>query len=240
MSVAAQIPPSLLVQLRRTYGDSVSEADLILLKRGNYANANVYRFEQGGQVLVVKEFQSRPWLIRCTLGRFLIRREARALMDLAGIAGVPPEARRLGSLALAEAWIEGESLVQLHRVQHARLPKSFFLDLERLVDAMHRAGYAHLDMRNLGNIMRGRDGRPYLLDFQSCLRTRRLPGFARRIMENSDRSGIYKCWVRLCDEPLGADREAFVQRFQSTRKFWVFKGYWFAKTWNRLTKRPPG
>lgn len=240
MPPPAEVPVRLAALLQSAYAAPVAAGSLTLLNGGKYGNANVYRYSEGSLNLVIKEFYSRPWPIRHTVGRFLIHREARALATLAGIAGIPPDLRRLGPLALAEAWIEGESLARLHRVEHAKLPKSYFLDLERLVDEMHRAGYAHLDMRNLGNIMRGRDGRPYLLDFQSGLRTRRLPGFVRRIMENSDRSGIYKCWLKLCQEPLGPEREEFIQRFQGTRKFWVFKGYWLTKTWRRLVRRLRG
>ena len=238
MARPADMPARLVAALQSAYAAPVAPGSLVLINRGKYSNANVYRYSEGARTLVIKEFCSKAWPVRATVGRFLVRREARALADLAGIAGIPPEARRLGPAALAEAFIEGETLVDLHRVKRARLPKSFFLDLERLVGEMHRAGYAHLDMRNLGNIMRGRDGRPYLLDFQSCMRTRRLPALVRRIMENSDRSGIYKCWVRLCEEPMGPDREAFMQRFKGTRKFWVFQGYWFRKAWTRLVRRP--
>jgi hypothetical protein len=231
------IPDRVLELLRAAYAAPVAPASLTLLTLGKYGNANVYRYTEGGRDLVVKEFYSRSWFIRATLGGFFIRREARALADLEGIAGIPPGGRRLGPAALAEAFVEGETLVQLHRVRQVRLPRAFFLDFERLVGDMHRAGYAHLDLRNLGNVLCSRDGRPCIFDFQSCMRTARWPRFVRRIMENSDRSGIYKCWSKLCAEPLDPERAAFMARFSGTRKFWVFKGYWFEKTWHKLTRR---
>ena len=238
MPDSAEIPERVLQLLQAAYAAPAAPGSLTLLNRGKYGNANVYRYSEGGRDLVLKEFYSRAWFIRATLGRFFIRREARALVDLAGIAGIPPGGRRLGPAALAEAFLDGETLVHVHRVRQARLPKTFFLDLERLVDEMHRAGYAHLDLRNLGNVICGRDGRPYILDFQSCMRTAPWPRFIRRIMENSDRSGVYKCWLKLCAEPLDAERAAFMERFQNTRKLWIFQGYWFAKTWRRLMRRP--
>jgi predicted Ser/Thr protein kinase len=239
MPVPPEIPDRVLQLLRAAYAAPVAPGSLTLLNQGKYGNANVYRYSEGPRDLVIKEFYSRSGFIRTTLGRFFIRREARALVDLEGIAGIPPGGRRLGPAALAEAFLDGETLVQLHRVRQIQLPKSFFLDLERLVDEMHQAGYAHLDLRNLGNLICGRDGRPYILDFQSCMRTARWPRFVRRIMENSDRSGIYKCWLKLCAEPLDSERAAFMDRFSGTRKFWIFKGYWFTKTWKRLTRRKP-
>lgn len=237
MPSRADIPESLLHLLRKTYGGAVGAQDLTLLKRGGYGNANVYRMETGGGLGIIKEFLSRPWLVRKTFGRFLIRREARALADLDGIAGIPPGGRRLGPEVLTEAFVDGDTLVDLHRIRKARLPKSFFLDLERLVGEMHHAGYAHLDLRNLGNILCDRGGRPVLLDFQSCMRTAPWPRWVQRIMENADRSGIYKCWIRLCAEPLDPDRADFLRRFNGTRRLWIFQGYWASKTWAKITGR---
>ena len=236
MPTPVEIPGRLFELLRAAYVTAADARSMTLLNRGKYGNANVYRFTEGGRALVVKEYYSKTWFIRQTVGRFMVRREARALVDLDGIAGVPPGGRRLGPAALAYAYIEGETLVDLHRIRRIQLPKSFFLDLERLVGEMHQAGYAHLDLRNLGNIICDLQGRPCLLDFQSCMRTTRLPRFVRRIMENTDRSGIYKCWVRLCEEPLGPERTTFMDQFGSTRKLWIFQGYWASKTWGKLTR----
>lgn len=239
MPAPAEIPARLLALLRATCDPNLAAGDLTLLKQGNYGNANVYRHGTGAARQVIKEFYSRPWFIRHTLGRFLIRREARALTDLAGIAGIPPRGRLLGPAALAMALVEGDTLDDLRHDLRQPLPKEFFLELERLVGDMHRAGYAHLDLRNLGNIICTRDGHPFLLDFQSCIRTARLPRKVREIMENTDRSGIYKCWRRLCLEPMGPERVAFMERFQRTRKLWIFKGYWFQKTWRKLSRHKP-
>jgi hypothetical protein len=237
MPSRADIPGHLIALLRTAWGHPVNAQDLVLLKKGNYGNANVYRCGDGSNTWVIKEFYSRPWIIRQTFGRLMIGREARALAALDGIAGVPAGGRRLGPAALAEAYVEGETLVDLHRIRHIQLPKAFFLDLERLVGEMHRAGYAHLDLRNLGNIICGPNGNACILDFQSCIRTVRLPRKMRRIMEDADRSGIYKSWRKLCEEPLGPGQEAFMRRFGSTRKLWIFQGYWLSKTWRRLTRR---
>lgn len=235
MPCRVEIPEHLVGLLRKAYGPAVETRDLILLKRGSYGNANVYRLGEGANAQVIKEFYSRPWFIRKTFGHFLIRREARALADLDGIVGIPSRGRRIGPEVLTEAFVEGDTLVDLHRIHQTQLPRAFFLDLERLVAEMHRAGYAHLDLRNLGNILCGRNGRPCILDFQSCMRTAHLPRWVRRIMENTDRSGIYKCWNHLCEEPLDPERAAFMTEFSSTRKLWVFQGYWASKTWIKLS-----
>jgi hypothetical protein len=240
MPPPADIPDRLAGLLRAATGLPVEPQNLRLINKGQYGNADVYRCTAGALDLVIKEFLSKPWPIRATVGRFMIRREARALGDLADIAGIPAGGRRLGPFALAEAFVAGETLVHLHRARHAKLPKSFFLDLERLVGDMHRAGYAHLDLRNLGNILCAANGRPCLLDFQSCIRTARWPSPLRRLMEKADRSGVYKCWRKLCAEPLDPERAAFLDRFGALRKLWIFEGYWIRKAWRRWRPPPAG
>lgn len=237
MAQSNDISPLALKHLRHALGPNLAAEDLTQLERGRYANANVYRYTHGPHELVIKEFYSRPWWIRHTLGRFLIGREVRALAQLDGIPGIPGGGRRIGYAALSEAFIDGIPLARLRAAGQPRLPKSFFLALRQVVNQMHAAGVAHLDLRNLGNVICGKDGRPYILDFQTAAKTRFVPKRIRRLMEDSDRSGVCKCWIRLCDEPLDPQREAFMQRFQSIRKFWIFKGYWFHKTWPNLIRR---
>ena len=55
MGLAAQIPDRLLVQLRRSYGDSVTAARLTLLKQGNYANAKQLPL-QAEEIIIAKRF----------------------------------------------------------------------------------------------------------------------------------------------------------------------------------------
>ena len=81
----ADIPARLLALLRNAYGPELAADQLTLLNAGKYGNANVYRLELGQTRLLVKEFYSRPWLVRCTFGRLLVAREARALAALAGV-----------------------------------------------------------------------------------------------------------------------------------------------------------
>ncbi|NLB66179.1 MAG: hypothetical protein GX803_06905 [Lentisphaerae bacterium] len=226
---APPLPPALLPRLRQAFGSAFDPARLTLVLQGNYGNARVLRLDLDDRVLAIKEYHSRSWFIRHTVGRFMIWQEVRSLAALAKLPGVPHDLTPIDAVTYAMEWINGHSLTQLHRDLNVRLPKSFFLELEELVARMHQAGVVHLDIRNLGNIMQGSDGRPYLLDFQSAFSTRLLPGFVRRIMEAADRSGIYKAWRLLCDEPLDPERTAFADRFKRWRKLWIFKGYWLSE-----------
>lgn len=214
----------------------LNRQNLTLLKRGRYANANIYQFEVDEKLLVVKEFYSQIWFIRVTIGRLLVFRELKMLRSLAGIPGVPGEVRRIGPYALAMTHVGNEALKRCHH-SGRKLPKAFFLELERLVDSIHRAGYVHLDLRNMGNIICDNAGKPRIIDFQTCLKTTNLPRKVRRFMEDIDRSGIYKNWSRVCEDQLDPERKVFQENFDNVRKFWFFKGYWLRRRWSRLSSR---
>lgn len=145
--------------------------------------------------------------------------------------------RRLDPYALAMDHVAGQTLGELAR-RRDRLPKRFFEELEERLETMHRAGFAHLDMRNLGNIICGNDGQPWFIDFQSCVCIRCLPPALRRQMQETDYSGIGKGWIKLCEEPLDPARAARLERFSKTRRFWIFKGYWLGKTFQHLQGKP--
>lgn len=199
--------------------DSVS-----VLHRGRFANAMVYRFSQSGVDCVIKDYSHCPALLRMTLGRWFVNREVKALKRLQGIEGVASCQRRLGPYAVLYPFVEGESLKDLARSGET-VPQEFFLRLEKLVMQMHRRGVAHLDMRNMGNILRTRDGQPHLIDFQSAVSMKYFPKRIKATMRGADLSGIYKGWARLCEQPVPKLKRRFLDNFRALRKRWFFKGY---------------
>jgi RIO-like serine/threonine protein kinase len=222
--------------LRKKLQDRGIRADhLELLQRGNYGNANVYRYFDGRRDLIIKEFISRTWLIRSTLGRFYIHRELKALSRLKNLPGVPEQACRLGAHALCYSFIKGNALSSLTK-EGVKLPKAFFVELETRLKQIHQAGFAHLDVRNLGNIIQSQDGEPYLIDFQSCVGTRHFPSVMLMIAEDADLSGVYKSWKKLCEEPLDRDRAAFLEMVNRRRRLWFLKGYALGKATHRGKK----
>jgi len=227
----------LIALLQSEYDDpGISEDGLVLLREGKYANSIVYRFETGGRQLVLKEFYSRSWLIRNTVGRVLTARETRALHSLSQVPGIPGDIRRIGPCALTMEFISGETIKFLCNSDQ-KLPKSFFIEFENRVKAMHRAGYVHLYLRNMGNIIRAADGTPYLIDFQTGFFVTWLPRGIRQFIEGVDLSGVYKNWIRLCEEELDHERQQFLDNFKGFRKFWIFDGYWPERKWRRLRNR---
>lgn len=192
------------------------------LSEGRWANAVLYRFDAGGTPWVVKDFRRRSWLVRNLIGRFLVRREARALVRLAGRPTTPQAPFRVDAYALSYRYLEGLNL----RDARATPGPGFFPDLERTVRDMHATGgLVHLDLRNAGNILVTQDGAPVLLDFQSHLRTRWMPGPLRRFVERIDLAAVYKHWANRSPATMGPERTAALERMNRLRPLWTLRGY---------------
>lgn len=223
-----------LAHLRERFPDhDIKPESLTLLNKGRFANAYVYRYHDEKLDLIIKDFSHCPWIVRVTAGRLFVRREGKILDRLAGIPGVAAQRFGLSPVALAYPFIHGKTLASVRKAD-LTLPPSFFQNLEQLVSRMHQRGVAHLDMRNLSNVLVGADGMPYLIDFQSAIDLHGLPLMLQRLLEQVDLSGIYKCWMRVCSEPLDAARQEFLDRFNRLRKVWVFKGYVFTRWMERV------
>jgi predicted Ser/Thr protein kinase len=193
-----------------------------LLRDGRWANAQVYRVEYGGRAWVVKDFATRGFWVRQTIGRFLLGRELRALERLAGVDGVPQNAFRIDANAIATEFIPG---VTLGNVPPEAMSATFFADLERLLDAVHRRGIVHLDTRGTGNMLLRPDGKPALIDFQASLSTRRLPTRWRRWLDDLDMTGVYKKWLQHDPDSMGPGRRALYERMTRRRRLWIARGY---------------
>jgi RIO-like serine/threonine protein kinase len=124
------------------------------------------------------EHAGRPYARRVACGgrlplsrwvaRRLLARERAALRRLDGLEGVPrvvddPALRGPGDPrdVLVRSWIEGEALPGA-----AALPADFFDRLDELVAAVHARGVCHNDLHKEPNVVVGRDGYPWLVDFQ--------------------------------------------------------------------------
>jgi RIO-like serine/threonine protein kinase len=138
-----------------------------VLHRGGWGNPDVLLVGHAGRRVVVKDYAPRAAWVRSTLGRWLIAREARVYERLRGAPGVPELLERLDALALVIEYRPGQPL---SRQLAASLPASFVPELERRVEAMHRRGVVHLDLRHRGNVLAAADGEPVLLDFASAIR----------------------------------------------------------------------
>jgi len=193
-----------------------------ILREGRWANARVVKATIDGVEWTVKDFGSRSWWVRNLFGRWLLRRELRALHKLAGIDGVPAQAFRVDAHAIAARFVPG---VTLDRAPREQMNEAFFLALESLFRQVHERGLVHLDSRGSSNLLATPQGRPAVIDFQAALRTTLLPPPLRRLLEAVDMGGVYKNWLRHAPDSLDAGRRAFYERSTRLRKLWIGRGY---------------
>jgi len=182
----------------------------------------LHLIEHGGERWVVKDFGSRTWLVRNTIGRLLIGREYGALHRLQGIQGVPRQPFRLDAFALGYRFVAGTTLAGVTLdTRHA----GFFSALELLMQQVHELGLVHLDSRNSRNILVTEADQPVLIDFQSHLGTRWMPRPVRRWLEDYDLAGVYKHWARRSPDTIDEARLRHLGQMNRWRRFWILRGY---------------
>ena len=114
---------------------------------------------------VLKDYAAAGWLFRAIVARWLIAHEASIYLRLQGLPGIPRIYGRVGPLALLRQYIPGLDAGRFHP---GELPDSFFAEVAGLVEAMHRRGVVHCDLRNCRNILVAEGPRPYLVDFAAA------------------------------------------------------------------------
>lgn len=217
------VKENIVTLLKLTYSNSnINKSNLTLLNEGKFANATVFRYTDANLDLTIKDFSGSPWFVRKTFGKLFINSEYNNLTKLASNPSIAQNAKKLSSCTLAFEFIEGKALKSFPKNS---IKKEFFLELEKNVKAMHAHNIVHLDLRNLGNILVGNDGYPYIIDFQSAISTRFLGSWLTKTLKTSDLTGVYKCWNNRCIEPLDKKRYNTLEEFNKLRKVWIFRGY---------------
>ena len=210
---------------------ALATAERKLLRDGRFANARVERVRIGGADWIFKDFASRAFFVRHTVGRFLLGREVRALRRLEGLPGIPSQAFRVDALSMAARFVPGRALAD---TPDGPFATEFLLSLEALLRQVHARGLVHLDTRGGGNLLIGPDGTPGIIDFQAALSTRWMPRALRGWFEGMDLSGIYKKWQRWQPDTLGEERQALLDRLNRWRRWWLLRGYFGL----RKTRKP--
>jgi len=193
--------------------ESLKRSDLPLihkavLRRATSTRPTIWIVEEKGVRAVVKDFSGNRALFRHTAGRFLVWREKRAYRKLQGLAGVPRLYRVLDGLALVLEEIPARSVEKLER--EMVLPESFFEALEDLVRRIHERGLAHCDLKRAPNVLLGRDGLPYIVDWGASISKGecRLPPFNliyRRFLRD-DEDAVTKLKLRHLPHRVSSER----------------------------------
>jgi len=186
----------------------------------NGTKADVLFYDLGDERVAVKTYAKRGALIRNTLGRWLIRREAAAYTAGVGIEALPAFLGRLGPHALATRWVDAEPLRER---TGARLDDALFDRLGAVLDAFHERGVALADLHHR-DVLLGADGSLYIVDLATAWVLGRRPGpirnlLFRRLCE-SDRVNLARMRARFT----GGDVDAAVTSVSPAAAAWHRRG----------------
>ena len=169
--------------------------------KDDFFSVNVLYKNQAGQRYVLKLSDFRfmlGWILRPLAG-WISRREYRLYQRVADLPGIPALGPCYGRRGYLHRFIEGKTLHEIEKdireqfhvvVGHpdfglhaTSLAPDFFDQLIALVQEIHRRRIFYADMNKRGNIICSTEGKPYLIDFQICLRIPRCGGWLGRLGE---------------------------------------------------------
>lgn len=220
-------------------GQTFVRADIY--KHDSWAATGRYRGPVGDVVCKFNRMQPILVLPMSWLGRWLANRERAMLRRLAGVRGIPAECGPVSSggrvlvNAVAHAYVPGRPLGRSDWPGDA-----FFRELLTLLEEVHSRGIAYVDLHKRENIVRGMDGRPYLVDFQVCFGLwsswlRRVPPLVSilKALQHLDRHCLSKHERR--HRPHAAI--LFTDQVEAGRPWWIDLHRLFAQPLRRLRRR---
>lgn len=155
----------------------LEQVDWILLDIKQSAfKPQIYFLDWQGAQLCIKDFSGCNTLVRNTLGRWIVNREASILEALKDIPGVPAMISVIEGPALVMNRVDASVLPRPHRcvadcgtcAKDNGLSPDFFSGAFNLLARLHERGVAHGDIHNT-NLLLHRDGQASLIDFASAL-----------------------------------------------------------------------
>jgi predicted Ser/Thr protein kinase len=192
----------------------------VCVTQGKFGKPDLNQIEWDGRSLMLKDVRERSFLLRWTLGSWLIHKEWKIYSRLKGVKGIPQPIERIDRFAFAMEFIPGRPLLR-----GETLPSSFFSDLEQVLKGVHARGVVHLDLRHKGNILLSDKGEPFLIDFNSSFAFKE-KGFLRRTLFSLlcwvDDGGLLKLKKRVSPSSMTPQELAFLKRFDRIRKLWIF------------------
>jgi RIO-like serine/threonine protein kinase len=172
--------------------------------------------EDAGTLVVVRDTRAARWWLRW-LARRLARRETRALLQLAGLEGVPRIVHATPDLVVRD-FIAGEPM------QRARpTDAAYFRDALRLVRRLHARRIAHNDLAKEPNWLVTPDRHPALVDFQLATRSRRR-GRLFRALAHDDLRHLFKHKRSYAPQLLTARQRRVLARPSIVSRAWKATG----------------
>lgn len=193
-----------------------------VLVQGASNKADLLVVDVGQGPVVVKDFGSKPWRTR-VLGRIQIYREVRAYRWLAGDPAVPRFLGRIDGLALAMEKVDGRQLA--FAPERRSSGPACIQGLRAAIDAIHRAGVVHMDLRGRENVMVLADGGIVLVDLAGafCLRPGGLMHYLLfRWLTIPDESAFLKWKRNLTPDDMTHEELEMESRSRRFRALWPF------------------
>ncbi len=154
-----------------------------------FAVVQVVTHETGRAIL--KDFSRSTWLFQQSFGRFLAAREARAYCRLQGVTGIPRLIRRTSPHGLLLEFVPGTNCLDAGPDSFSQ---EFFDQARALLSEVRAKGVLHCDVG--GNLVVGKDGKPWLVDFASSVVLPRGLGpaeaFLRQLRSKYDERALLK------------------------------------------------
>jgi hypothetical protein len=186
----------------------------------NRTKADVLFFELDDDRVAVKTYAPRGALVRNTLGRWLIRREAAAYQAAEGIDALPAFLGRLDPYSLATRWVDAEPLRER---AGAELDDALFDHLGAVLDELHGRGVALADLHHR-DVLLGADDALYIVDLATAWVLGHRPGPVRRRLFQrfceSDRVNLARMRARFT----GGDVAAAVESVSPEAAAWHRRG----------------
>jgi serine/threonine protein kinase len=185
-----------------------------------FGKPDLIQVEVKGRSLMVKDVKKKSFLLRWTLGLWLIQKEWKIYSRLKGMKGIPQPIERIDRFAFAMEFIPGRPLLR-----GEDLPASFFSDLEQVLRQIHARGVVHLDLRHKGNALLSEKGEPFLIDFNSSFAFKD-KGFFRSylfpLLRWVDDGALLKLKERISPSLMTPEELSLLKRFNRLRKLWIF------------------
>lgn len=209
-----------MTELRRLAGRNWTKADIL-----------VYRW--GTVDVALKDYRRRGFLVRHTLGRWLVRRETAAFRAAGDVGGLPRFLGRVGAFALATEWLEATPLAAW---PVEALRREWPDRLQAIVEQLHARGVALGDLHHR-DVLITPDQDVYVIDLATALVRGERPGPIRRALFERWREQDLVAMARLRARFTGGDVVAAPASVGPGAAAWHRRGRRIKSLLDRLRRR---
>lgn len=148
---------------------AATEGDLLQWIESSLASGNNILATSNQGTVLLFESEGMKLIIKTAMGRGAIRKARQATLEreysayqrLQGVKGVPACYGMLANRYLLMEFIDGVPF----REAAWQDRDSWFAALLEIIQAFHARGVSHGDLKSKSNLIAGRDGKPYVIDF---------------------------------------------------------------------------